>query len=142
MEGKTMRTWKNVAIFFVGMIGLFGNVAALAQWVRGEATIALKSGESTDVYSLWYVSNCKSVLKSPPEAEIIDGPPGVTVSVREEMLLPRAAGCASRVKGGILVMAAKDIEDPSFTPVTVRITYRTRDGDRKFSHVFNLSLLP
>jgi hypothetical protein len=140
--GETMRTSTKVTILFVGMTGLFGNVAAVAQWVRGEATIALKSGESTDVYSLGYVSNCRSILKGLPEAEIVDGPPAVTASVMEEMVLPRGVGCANRVKGGILVLTAKDIEDPSFTPVTVRITYRTRDGDRKFSHVFNLSLIP
>jgi hypothetical protein len=58
------------------------------------------------------------------------------------LVLPRAQGCAKPVKGGILVISAKDIEDLSYIPVTVRITYRTRDGDRKFSHVMNLSLIP
>jgi hypothetical protein len=42
----------------------------------------------------------------------------------------------------MLTVTAKDIEDQSYTTLTVRITYKTRDGDRKFSHVFNLSLIP
>jgi hypothetical protein len=77
-----------------------------------------------------------------PEVEVLDGPPGVTVSIKEDMVLPRAQNCASRVKGGTLVIAAKDIEDTSFSELTVRITYRTRDGDRKFSRIYNLSLFP
>jgi len=40
------------------------------------------------------------------------------------------------------VLTAKDVEDPSYTPLTLRVTYKTKDGERKFSQVFNLSLLP
>jgi hypothetical protein len=122
--------------------GVIAGSGALGQYVRGQQTIALRSGESTELTKLYYVENCTSMLKSIPEAEIIDGPPAVTVSVREDMVLPRAQGCAKPVKGGTLVMSAKDIEDPSYTPVTVRITYKTRDGDRKLSLVINLSLVP
>ena len=50
--------------------------------------------------------------------------------------------CASRVKGGTLVITAKDIEEPSFGELTVRITFRTLDGDHKQSLVYNLSLFP
>jgi hypothetical protein len=126
-----------LTIFHVGMAGSLLGTGAQAQ-VR----IALKSGESAEVMTLYYISHCKSVLKSVPEVEVLDGPPGVTVSVKEDMVLPRAQNCASRVKGGMLVITATNIEDPSSSVLTVRITYRTRDGDRKLSHVFNVSLFP
>jgi hypothetical protein len=137
-----VRKWTKAAILYLAIGGIVASSGSFGQYLRGDFTIALRSGESTDITKLYYVANCKSILKSVPEAEIIDAPPVVTVSVREDLVLPRAQGCAKPVKGGILVISAKDIEDLSYIPVTVRITYRTRDGDRKFSHVMNLSLIP
>ena len=133
-----------LAFLCVGITGVLGGAGARAQTMAlsGVATIALKSGESTEVGNLYYVTNCKSLLKSTPEVEILDGPPGVTASIKEDMILPRFQKCASPVKGAKLVLAANGIEDSSFSTLTLRVTYRTRDGDRKLSHIFNLSLLP
>ena len=61
---------------------------------------------------------------------------GIVGSDHSEPLLARAPRGADRIGH------AKDIEDPSYTNLTLRITYKTRDGDRKFSHVLNLSLIP
>jgi hypothetical protein len=128
----------------VGLAGALGNVEAHSQTmaITGASTIALKSGERTEVGNLYWVSNCKSLLTSTPEVEVLDGPPGVAASVKDEMVMARAQKCAAPVKGAKLFLAAKEIEDPSFSTLTLRITYRTRDGDRKFSQVFNLQLLP
>jgi hypothetical protein len=133
-----------LVILSVGIAVVLGNTGAQAQTmaINGVTTIALKSGESAEVGNLYFISNCKSLLKSTPEVEILDGPPGVTASVKEDMVLARAQKCASPIKGGKLFLAAKDIEDPSFSTLTLRITYRTRDGDRKLSQVFNLELFP
>jgi hypothetical protein len=129
-------------IVHFGVAGILGNAAAHAQTIRGSATIALKSGESAEVGDLYFVTNCRSILRSTPEVEILDGPPGVSVAVKAAMVIPRTQRCANQVSGGKLVITAGDIEDPSYTPLTVRVTYRTRDGDRKFSQVYNLSLFP
>jgi hypothetical protein len=102
----------------------------------------LKSGESAEVGPIYWVVNCKSFLRSTPEVEILEGPAAVTATIKDEMVLPRQQNCANKVPGGMLVLAAKEIEDPSYTRLTIRVTYKTRDGDRKFSHVFNLSLIP
>lgn len=117
----------------------------VAQGVRtiiGSQSLALKNGESVEVGPIYYVTNCKSVLKSTPEVEIVDGPPGVEATIKEAMVLPRAQSCGNKVAGGMLVISAKNVEDPSYSNLTLRITYKTKDGDRRFSHVFNLSLLP
>jgi hypothetical protein len=105
-------------------------------------TIALKSGESVEVGLLYWVAACRSLLKSPPEVEIIDGPSQVTASVKEIMILPRWQNCSKPVSGGTIVLTAKEIEDPSFSRLTLRVTYRTRDGDRKQGEVYNLQLIP
>jgi hypothetical protein len=106
------------------------------------ATIALKSGESTEVFNLSWVVNCRSFLNGTPEVEILDGPPQVSATVKPAKVLPRVQNCSEPVEGGTLVLSAKDIVDPSFSLLTLRITYKTPDGDRKFSQVFNLRLLP
>jgi hypothetical protein len=124
-------------------LGLFGGcTSAFAQTVFGSPSVALKNGESVEVGPVYWVSQCKSILKSTPEVEILDGPPGLDAAIKEAMVLPRRQNCANKVAGGMLVMSAKGIEDPSYTNMTIRITYKTRDGDRKFSHVFNVSLIP
>jgi hypothetical protein len=139
-----MRTGCNVflVIFCLAIASLLGRAQAHAQTIRGSATIALKSGESVEVGEVYYTVNCRSLLKSAPEVELLEGPPGVTATIKEGMVLPRVGNCAKRVPGGTLVLTAKDIEDPSYTPLTLRFIYKTKDGERKFSQVFNLSLLP
>jgi hypothetical protein len=133
-----------LAILQIGIAGALGGTAAQAQTMAlsGVQTLALKSGESAELGILYYISNCKSLLTSTPEVEILDGPPGVTASVRDEMVPARLQKCPSPVKGGKLFLAVKDVADQSFSTLTLRITYRTRDGDRKLSHVFNLELFP
>jgi|ERR1700730_8370720 len=107
-------------------------------------TIALKSGETLDLGPVYYVRNCRSIAVGKPEAEILEGPQGISVMVKEGDVIPRNQGCANKVPGGTLLLTAPmEIEDPSFTRLIVRVTYKTKaEGDRKFSAVYNLSLIP
>jgi hypothetical protein len=130
------------AVLTIVHLGIVGSAVAHAQTITGSATIALKNGETAEVGDLFWVINCRSILRSTPEVEVLDGPPGVSVTVKAAMVTPRVQRCANQVPGGKLVITAQNIEDPSYTPLTIRVTYRTRDGDRKFSHVYNLSLFP
>ena len=127
----------------LAVAALIGTADARSQTITsGAPTIALKSGESAEVAPLYWISNCRSLLRSTPEAELLDGPSSLSVSVKEDMVLPRFQNCASKVPGGTLVVSAKDVQDPSLTRITVWITYRTKDGDRRFSQIYNLSLFP
>jgi hypothetical protein len=129
-------------IFHLGIAGIMGVAGAHAQTITNSPTIALKSGESAELGQIYWVVNCRSVLKSTPEAEILDGPPGVSVAIKAADVTPRTQRCSKPVPGGTLVITAGNIEDASYTTLTVRITYRGRDGDRKPSVIYNLSLLP
>jgi hypothetical protein len=133
-----------LTILHVGIAAALGIAGAQAQnmTIKGSGTIALKSGESQEVQDLYYVQNCISLLKSPPKVEIVEGPPGVTAELKEAMVLAREAKCPAPVKGVKLFIAVKEIEDPSYSPLVLRITYDTREGERKFSHLFNLYLTP
>lgn len=131
-----------LASFYFAVTLFAASSAAHGQTITGSPTVALKSGETFELGNIYWVSHCKSILKSTPEAEILDGPPGVSVSVKEAMVIPRQARCGNRVPGGTVVITAKDIEDPSYSNLTVRFTFKTKDGERKYSQVFNLSLAP
>src|SRR5690242_12501465 len=92
-------------------LGCLGS-PAMAQGVRtiiGSASLALKNGESVEVGEVYYVQNCRSTLKSTPEVEILEGPPGVEATIKEAMVLPRVQKCGNKVAGGLLVLSAKNI---------------------------------
>jgi hypothetical protein len=128
----------------VGIAATVCGTVARAQnmMVPGAHTVALKGGESEEIQDLYYVSNCASLLNSPPQVEVVDGPPGVKASIKEDMVLPRLQKCPTKVKGGKLVVSAGSVEDPSISQLTVRVTFDTREGIRKQTFVYNLSLLP
>jgi len=105
--------------------------------------VALKSGESAELADVSYITaSCKSVLKATPEVEILDGPPGVTAAINPAKVVPRGLGCAKPVSGGKLVITAKDIQEPSYTRMVLRINYKTLSGDRQRSVNINISLFP
>jgi hypothetical protein len=139
---KAGKVW--LAAFLMGLSFCLTAGSAHAQFMKlvGASTVAIKSGESIDLGEVYWVVNCRSLLKETPTVEILDGPPQLSASIKEAMVLPRTQGCSKKVSGGMLVVSAKDVEDPSFTRLTLRILYKTRDGDRKYSRVFNLQLLP
>jgi hypothetical protein len=126
-----------------------GYITALAEIDAAQAqtpvilTIALKSGETQDLGPIYSIRLCRSTSIAKPEVEILEGPPDITVTIKEEDIVPRAQGCANKVPGGrLLITAPKEIVDPSFTRLAVRITYKTDDGDEKRSLIYNLSLIP
>jgi len=105
--------------------------------------LALKSGESSEIGDVYFIStHCKSLLKSTPEVEILDGPPGVTAVINPAKVVPRGWGCASPVAGGKLVISAKDVEEYSHSRMVLRINYKTLSGDRQRASNINLTLFP
>ncbi len=123
--------------FCLGSALLFGCTGAHAQ-----TRIALKSGESTEVAIVYWVTNCAPIMVGDPEIEVLDGPAELTVSFKPGMVLPRAAKCAKPVRGGTIIVTAKEIDEPKQATLTYRINYKTKDGDRQRSVVYNVSLFP
>lgn len=110
---------------------------------RPYINVALKNGETSEVHDVFYIGhNCRALTTATPEVEVLDGPPGVNVVIKPAMVVPRGLGCAKPVSGGKLYFSAKEIDDYSHTTMVVRITYKTREGDRKFSRHYNVTLFP
>jgi len=110
--------------------------------VHAQTRIALKSGESTELGLVYFVSNCASIMLGDPEVEVVEGPPELTLSFKSGMVIPRAQKCAKPVRGGTLILTAKDIDEPKQATLTYRVKYKTKDGDRQRSGVYNVSLFP
>jgi len=121
----------------------FGSEPLHAQsWQTKGVSVALKSGETTEVQDLYWVINCQSQLLEKPEATIMEGPPGVSLSVAEAMVLPRFQQCPKAIKGAKLFMTAQKIEEQSSSVMTVRLKYKTKDGPREQALNFTISLFP
>jgi len=104
--------------------------------------LALKNGESVELYPVYWVINCRSVMIGLPEVEVLEGPPQLSFSIREEKVLPRSQGCAAQVPGGTLLLTAKDVTEKAETTLTYRLKYKTRAGDRQTSATYIVSLFP
>lgn len=128
--------------FIVGLSTVSTSRVQAQSWQANSQSYALKSSESVEVMDLYWVVNCQSQLMATPEVTILDGPPGVTASVTEAMVLPRFQQCAKPVKGAKLRLNADKIEDQSYSIATLRIKYKTKDGEREKSMTFSLSLFP
>jgi hypothetical protein len=110
--------------------------------VHAQTRIALKSGESTELGLLYWITNCASIMVGNPEVEVLEGPAELTLSVKPGMVLPRAQNCAKPVRGGTLIVTAKEIDEPKQATLIYRIKYKTKEGDRQRSGTYNVSLFP
>ncbi|MGA7326198.1 MAG: hypothetical protein WBX25_17365 [Rhodomicrobium sp.] len=111
--------------------------------VREQESISLKSGETADLGNLFWVANCKSLLTGPIVAEVMEGPPGVTVTVKQQKVIPRKLNCAKEVSGGrLLVASPMEVKERTQGTLTVRMKYPTKDGERQWSRSIRLTLFP
>jgi hypothetical protein len=77
-----------------------------------------------------------------PVIEVLEGPEEVTLTIKEAKVVPRRLNCAKPVAGAIVIATAKDVDESKESRLTYRVKYKTKDGDRQESHVYNVSLFP
>jgi hypothetical protein len=106
------------------------------------ANIALKSGESVTLGPVYWVVNCKSIMIGIPKVEVLEGPPELSLSLKEDMVLPRRQNCAAKVKGAVLTATAGTVKAVVHAKLTFRLMYQTKDGDRQSARVYDVSLFP
>jgi hypothetical protein len=104
--------------------------------------VAIKNGESVELHTVYWVSNCRSIMIGLPEIEILEGPPQVSLSMKVDKVVPRRQECANPVPGGILIATAKDVTAPLESKITYRLKYKIKDGDRPRGYTLRLSLFP
>jgi len=105
-----------------------------------DKTIVAKSGETIDIRPVYGALHCKSILTATPEVEVLQGPPELKLSVREDMVTPEK--CETKVKGGVLVATVGEVKQQIDGKVRFRVKYKTKNGTREPGYVYNVSLLP
>jgi hypothetical protein len=116
--------------------------AAPAETQQDQRKVALKSGESAVLRQFIFVSNCKSMLTAPTTIDVLQGADEVSLSVREQMVVPLTRNCPDPVPGGVVVATAKTIDQPKEVKVTFRLNYTTKTGPRQSSNSYIVSLFP
>jgi hypothetical protein len=110
--------------------------------VRAEE-ISLKNNESAELSSVYWIGQgCKSLLKSFAGVDILEGPPGVTLAIKEEMVYARRQNCPNKVPGGKVIATAKGVQTAASGNLKYRVRYKTADGERQSSHSVAVSLYP
>ena len=131
------------AISFLCLTLILGSLAQAQTINVSVSEVALRSGESVEFGDMYYIgANCRSLLTSAPEVEVMEGPPGVAVAIKQAMVVPRGHGCARPVLGGKMLITANDIDEYSYSRMILRITYKTRSGNVQRGQHINVVLFP
>lgn len=104
--------------------------------------ISLKAGESVDLGTAYWIQNCQSILKGFGGVDLLEGPPGIDLTIREESVTARRQNCPSKIPGGTVVLTAREVQSKFSGVLKYRVRYKTEDGDRQSSHSKTISLYP
>jgi translation elongation factor EF-1alpha len=123
----------------IAALACFGH-PALAQ--SPVPSIALKSGETVDLMPVYGERHCRSILTETPKVEVLEAPPEIKVTVREEMVSPRRGACKDKIKGGVVVVTASDVKARTEGKLTFRVKYKAERGEKQTAHTYNVTLFP
>ena len=98
--------------------------------------IAIRAGESIDVTEVYWIQDCRSLLKGFGGVEILKGGlPGLTLTIRPEHVYARRQNCRDKVPGGTVVAHAGDVDAAHARGVVeFRVLYDTDNGPRESLH--------
>jgi hypothetical protein len=105
-------------------------------------SLAIKNNESVPVGSVYWIANCKSILKNFIGIDVLSGPPEVTLSLKEGMVHATRQNCSKPIKGATVMATAKGVKTSSSTTLRYRVRCNTLDGERQSSHTLQLDLFP
>ena len=106
--------------------------------------LVLKAGEKADLGSAYWISRsqCKSLLKSFGGVDLLEGPPGIELTIREENVVARRQNCPDPVPGGMVVLAIGELSSKYQGTIKYQVRYKTEDGDQTSTHQREVELLP
>lgn len=106
--------------------------------------VSLRAGESVDLHSVYWVQrSCHSLLRRIEGVDILEGPTGVSLSIRtEEVLTSARQNCPNKVPGGMVVATVKDVPAKVTATLSYRVRYETDEGPKQSTHTRQVTLYP
>jgi len=101
-----------------------------------------KSGETIPLGSVYWIANCKSILKSFAGVDVLDGPSGIALSLKPGKVHATRQNCSKPVEGATVMMTVKNITQEVNATLKYRVRYITLDGEKQSSHAVRLDLFP
>ncbi|HEY1246023.1 MAG TPA: hypothetical protein VGF29_14445 [Hyphomicrobiaceae bacterium] len=117
-------------------------VCALASLPASAQVVSLKNGETAQLGTVYWVANCKSLLKSFAGVDVLEAPSGVSLSIKKDMVYARRQNCPEKVPGGIVMATAKGVKASVSGALKYRVRYNTLDGPQQSSHSVTINLYP
>jgi hypothetical protein len=136
---KSMGQWATI-LLTLALTSIPGADPAIAQADVKKLTV--KNGESVELGAVVWTVNCQSTMVGLPEVEVLEGPPGIALTIREERVLSVRNNCPAKFPGGTLMLAVTGVTQPIEAKLTYRLKYKTLDGPRQRANTFILSLQP
>ena len=135
-----MRIQPHTFLAILGVATFVGTGGADAQ--EELSRISLKSGETVELRTVYFIRNCRSILKETPIVEVLEGPEELTLTIKPGTVVPRGDNCSNPVVGGTVVATANEVKAPKESRLTYRVKYKTLEGDRQTARVYLVSLFP
>jgi hypothetical protein len=115
------------------------SVAARAE----DRAITIKNGETVELAQLYAVLKCQNNMRGLPTAEILVGPPQLSLSLKEAMVVPRSLpNCKQHVPGAILSVTANGVTETSTSRIIVRWRYDKFDGVSHSGRNYGVTMTP
>src|SRR5262245_17973510 len=105
-----------LALLAVGAAILGG--AGIADAQEELARISLKNGQTVQLRTVYFIRNCRSILKETPIIEVLEGPEELTLTIKPGMVVPRGDNCSNPVAGGTVVATANEVKAPKESRLT------------------------
>src|SRR5437870_2787469 len=87
--------------------------------------LTLRNGESVEIEAVYWTVNCQSTMIGLPEVEVLEGPPGTALRIKEEPVLAVRSKCPAKVPGGKLMLTVGGLTGPAEAKLTYRVKYKT-----------------
>jgi hypothetical protein len=127
----------------VALVGFVFLLMGFAGQAGAQSVLSLKNGEKIDLPAVFWINNCQSRLTKLAGIDLLEGPPGLTLSLREEMVLPSARyNCSKKVPGATVVLSANGFTSKYEGTISYRVRYVTDDGNMQSSHKAKVQVFP
>lgn len=104
--------------------------------------MSIRKGESIDLDAVYWQRNCESILLHFDGVQLMEGPPGLSLLIRQEPVWARHRNCRNHLYGGTVVLTATNVTEKFEGTIHYRVTYSTKEGNKQSNHSKKVIVYP